>query len=80
MSKEIILTNGIVYDPANGIDGEVKDICISDGKIVEKVSEKAKKIDVSGKSVLPGGVDMHSHIVGSKLNFGRAMCPEDNRL
>ncbi|MHA2423661.1 MAG: formylmethanofuran dehydrogenase subunit A [Candidatus Thorarchaeota archaeon] len=80
MSKEIILTNGIVYDPANGIDGEVKDICIADGKIVDKVSEKAKKIDVSGKAVLPGGVDMHSHIVGSKLNFGRAMCPEDNRL
>jgi len=80
MSKDIILTNGIVYDPMNGIDGEVKDICISDGKIVDKVSEKAKKIDMSGKSVLPGGVDMHSHIVGSKVNFGRAMCPESYRL
>ncbi|MFW9976739.1 MAG: formylmethanofuran dehydrogenase subunit A [Candidatus Thorarchaeota archaeon] len=80
MSKDIIITNGIVYDPLNGIDGEVKDICISDGKIVEKVGEKAKTIDVKGKTVLPGGVDMHSHIVGSKLNFGRAMCPEAHRI
>ncbi len=79
MSKDVILTNGIVYDPANGIDGEVKDICISDGKIVEKVGENAKKINVSGKAVLPGGVDMHSHIVGSKVNFGRAMCPEQTK-
>ncbi|MDF1537881.1 MAG: formylmethanofuran dehydrogenase subunit A [Candidatus Thorarchaeota archaeon] len=80
MSKEIILTSGIVYDPLNGIDGEVKDVCISDGKIVDKVSEKAKRIDMSGKAVLPGGVDMHSHIVGSKVNFGRAMCPDYYRV
>ncbi|MHA2161899.1 MAG: formylmethanofuran dehydrogenase subunit A [Candidatus Thorarchaeota archaeon] len=79
MANEILIRNGRVYDPKNGIDGEIKDISIADGKIVDKVSEKAKKIDVKGRVVMPGGIDMHSHIVGSKLGFGRSMCPEDHR-
>ena len=28
------IAGGAVYDPANGIDGEVRDICIADGRIV----------------------------------------------
>ena len=79
MSKQTILTNGRVYDPMNGIDGEIKDICMSDGKIVERVNGSAKTIDLKGRLVMAGGVDMHSHIVGSKVGVGRAMCPEDHR-
>lgn len=79
MSRQVLLQNGRVYDPINGVDGELMDICISNGIIVEKVSENARKIDLDGCIVMPGGVDLHSHIVGSKLGFGRAMCPEDHR-
>ena len=32
------ITGGKVYDPANNIDGVVKDICIDDGRIVADVS------------------------------------------
>ena len=28
------ITGGKVYDPANGIDGVVRDVCIADGRIV----------------------------------------------
>ena len=31
------ITGGKVYDPANGINGVVKDICIADGRIVADV-------------------------------------------
>ncbi|MHA2066841.1 MAG: formylmethanofuran dehydrogenase subunit A [Candidatus Thorarchaeota archaeon] len=79
MAGDIILKNGRVYDPKNKIDGEIMDVSISDGKIVDKVNGKAKEIDLKGRMVMAGGVDMHSHIVGSKLGFGRAMCPEDHR-
>ncbi|MBN2230228.1 MAG: formylmethanofuran dehydrogenase subunit A [Candidatus Thorarchaeota archaeon] len=80
MPHEMILQNGIVFDPINGINGEIKDICIRGKKIVDKVSEKAKKVNLKGRTVMPGGVDLHSHILGSKLNLGRAMCPEDHRI
>ena len=76
----IILRNGLVYDPMNGIDGEVLDICISGGKIIEKETSGSRSIDLKGKVVMAGGIDAHTHIIGSKVGFGRAMCPEDHRI
>lgn len=73
----LILKNGFVFDPINGINGERMDICIENGKIVEEV-EHAKVIDCSGKMVLPGGVEIHSHIAGGKVNAGRLLRPEDH--
>ncbi|MEM3580032.1 MAG: formylmethanofuran dehydrogenase subunit A [Candidatus Bathyarchaeia archaeon] len=76
---ELLIRNGLVYDPLNGIDGEKMDIAVKDGKIVEKVNERrAKKIDASGMVVMPGGVDIHSHIAGGKVNSGRLLRPEDH--
>ncbi|MEM2263407.1 MAG: formylmethanofuran dehydrogenase subunit A [Candidatus Bathyarchaeia archaeon] len=76
---ELLIRNGFVYDPINGINGEKMDIAIKNGKIVEKVNERrAKKIDASGMVVMPGGVDIHSHIAGGKVNAGRLLRPEDH--
>src|SRR5260370_15293768 len=72
------ITGGKVYDPANGIHGEVKDICIVDGRIVSEV-EGGRTIDASGMVVFPGGVDIHTHIAGGALNFARGMTPENQR-
>ena len=79
------LAGGTVYDPANLIDGKVKDVYISGGKIVEAPAEFGEKeiairtIDVSGLVVMPGGVDMHCHIAGPKVNAARKMQPEQYR-
>jgi formylmethanofuran dehydrogenase subunit A len=76
---ELLIRNGFVYDPINGVNGEKMDIAVKDGKIVEKVNERrAKKIDASGMVVMPGGVDIHSHIAGGKVNSGRLLRPEDH--
>ena len=76
---ELLIKNGFVYDPKNRIDGERMDIAIKDGKIVEEVEGKRKKvIDASGMIVMPGGVDIHSHIAGAKVNSGRMLRPEDH--
>jgi len=76
---ELLIRNGFVYDPINGINGEKMDIAVKDGKIVEKVNERrAKKIDATGMVVMPGGVDIHSHIAGGKVNSGRLLRPEDH--
>jgi formylmethanofuran dehydrogenase subunit A len=76
---ELLIRNGFVYDPINGVDGEKMDIAVRDGKIVERVNErKARKIDASGMIVMPGGVDIHCHIAGSEVNSGRLLRPEDH--
>jgi formylmethanofuran dehydrogenase subunit A len=73
------ITGGKVYDPANGIDGQVQDLCIDDsGRFVESVSG-GRVIDASGMIVFPGGVDVHTHVAGGAINFARAMTPEDHR-
>jgi formylmethanofuran dehydrogenase subunit A len=72
------ITGGKVYDPANGIDGVVKDICVADGRIVSEV-EGGRTIDATGMVVFPGGVDIHTHVAGAALNFARGMTPENHR-
>jgi len=78
-TNEILIKNGFVYDPASGINGDVKDIAIQNGKIVEasKLTTGARVIDARGKSVLAGGVDIHTHVAGPKVNVGRLYRPED---
>jgi formylmethanofuran dehydrogenase subunit A len=59
--QNIILRNGLVYDPTNNINGEILDLCISGGKIVEKEHPGSKTIDLKGKVVMAGGIDAHTH-------------------
>ena len=72
------ITGGKVYDPSNGIDGAVKDICIADGKIVADL-DGGSSIDATGMVVFPGGVDVHTHVAGGALNFARGLVPETQR-
>ena len=72
------IAGGKVYDPANHVDGEIRDVCIADGRIVSEV-EGGRTIDATGMVVLPGGVDVHTHVAGAALNFARAMSPETQR-
>jgi formylmethanofuran dehydrogenase subunit A len=73
------IINGEVYDPANGVNGEVREICVHEGQIVASVNG-GRTIDAAGMVVMPGGVDMHCHIAGPKVNTARKMRPEDHRL
>ena len=73
------IINGEVYDPANNINGEVREICIEGGRISSSVNG-GSTIDATGMVVMPGGVDMHAHIAGPKVNAARKMRPEDHRL
>ena len=77
--SEILIKNGFVFDPVQGIKGDKKDIAIKDGVIVESVSSAAKVIDAAGMTVMAGGVDVHSHVAGAKVNVGRNFRPEDRK-
>jgi formylmethanofuran dehydrogenase subunit A len=83
MADLIRISGGTLYDPGNGIDGEVRDIWITDGKIVAAPTDPAvrptREIDARGLVVMPGGVDIHCHIAGPKVNVARKMRPEEKR-
>ena len=61
----IILRGGHLIDPSQGID-EPKDVVIADGKIAKIISPGAnasgREIDVTGRIVAPGLVDIHVHL------------------
>jgi formylmethanofuran dehydrogenase subunit A len=77
--NELLLRNACVFDPVNDIRGEIMDLAIRDGRIVESVGRDAEVLDAEGLLTMPGGIDSHTHICGTKVNFGRYMMPEDMR-
>ncbi len=79
MKGRLRITGGKVYDPRNGVDGAVADVCIEDGRIVASLPDDAPVLDARGLIVMPGGVDIHCHIAGPKVNLARRLEPERHR-
>ncbi|MES9852361.1 MAG: formylmethanofuran dehydrogenase subunit A [Candidatus Thiodiazotropha sp. L084R] len=78
----IKLAGARVYDPANNIEGEIRDIYIRDGLIApppEGDEAVHKTYSLEGKIVMAGAIDLHTHIGGGKVNIARTMLPEDQR-
>jgi formylmethanofuran dehydrogenase subunit A len=73
------ITGARVYDPLNGVDGAVRDVCVQAGRIVADLPPEAPRLDASGLVLMPGGVDLHSHIAGHTLCLARRLLPEDRR-
>jgi len=76
--SQLRISGGTVYDPANGVDGEVRDVCIEGERIVAELPSNVPRLDARGMIVMPGGVDIHAHIAGSSVNQGRRLLPEQH--
>ena len=68
MQYDLLLKDGRVIDPANGIDSRM-DVGIKDGRIAVvardlSVSDAAIVVDVSGRFVTPGLIDLRTHSYG----------------
>ncbi|MHA1439688.1 MAG: amidohydrolase family protein [Promethearchaeota archaeon] len=73
--EKILIKNGLVFDPINNIVGEKKDILIENGKIVENFSNESniKEINANGKTVIPSGIDIHTHIASQQIQWIRLL-------
>ena len=67
MKSELLIKNGRVIDPANGVDRQC-DVLIVDGRFAgvgnfNNSSDKSNQdvIDATGKLVVPGLIDIHVH-------------------
>jgi formylmethanofuran dehydrogenase subunit A len=76
--ERLRIVGAAVYDPMNGIQGEVRDICIEDGRIVDQVPLGTPTLNARGTIVMPGGVDIHSHVASSACNHARRLLPEEH--
>lgn len=76
----IRLSGGRVIDPANGRDG-IGDLWIRDDRIVEPSAGDQPDMvyDVTGKIIMAGAIDIHSHIAGGNVNTARLLLPENHR-
>lgn len=79
MTGRLRIAGGRVYDPAHGVDGAVRDVCIESGRIVESLPESTPVLDARGLVVMAGAVDIHSHVAGPKVNLARRLGPERRR-
>jgi formylmethanofuran dehydrogenase subunit A len=79
----LCLRGGTLHDPTNNVDGVVRDVWIEHGRVIAPPADPSTKpdrvIDVIGMIVMPGGIDMHCHIAGPKVNAARKMLPENRR-
>lgn len=61
-----LIRGGMVFDPASGLDGQVLDILIAQGKVKQIAagipSAGADVLNAAGLWVFPGMIDMHAHL------------------
>lgn len=76
------MTNTVLFKNANLLDPLSKDLLeghdiLVEGGVVREVSDKplqskaARVIDVKGKTVMPGLIDLHVHVIAVELNLSR---------
>ncbi|MFG1428282.1 formylmethanofuran dehydrogenase subunit A [Roseixanthobacter glucoisosaccharinicivorans] len=75
------ITNGRIFDPASGAVDLLGNVLIEDGRIVadDPALRADETHDAAGCVVMAGGIDLHSHIAGGKVNLARLLMGEDRR-
>jgi len=74
------ITGGAIHDPANGIDGDVRDICVDGGRIVATLPADAPVLRADGMVIMAGGIDIHAHVAAASVTLERRLLPEEHAL
>jgi imidazolonepropionase-like amidohydrolase len=77
----ILFTNGRVLDPVQGVLREGLAVLVRDGRIAEvgagiAAPSDARVIDLGGRTLMPGLIDCHMHVVAETLDlWGNMIAP-----
>ena len=75
----IVIRNGRVIDPSRGLDA-TGDVWIDGERIIAPPARTPDQVlDATGKIVMAGAIDIHSHIAGGNVNTARLLLPEAHR-
>ncbi|MFI4931726.1 MAG: amidohydrolase family protein, partial [Burkholderiales bacterium] len=79
--SSLCLRGGRVIDPVADPAGVQRDLGVRDGRIVAAGDGEDfdQEIDAGGCVVMAGGIDLHTHIGGGKVNLARLLMTEDHR-
>ncbi len=81
------LANSTLIDPLHPLNGQRSSLFVRDGKLISPPSDLKsvagllderridQRIDLQGAYVLAGGIDIHTHIGGGKVNLARLLMP-----
>lgn len=77
MTTAVLIKNAHLLDPLLGELQEGRDILVEEG-VLKEISDRpirtnaaARVIDVKGKTVMPGLIDLHVHVVAVELNLAQ---------
>ena len=65
------IAGGRVFDPAQGWEGEVRDLYLDDDRLVPHLPKVEVIIDARGQAVVAGGIDLRGQVATYGLNFLR---------
>jgi dihydroorotase len=69
---DLVLTGGRVVDPAQGLDA-ISDVAFRDGRVAavgQKLGPAESTRDMTGKMVVPGLIDLHTHVYWGGTSIG----------
>ncbi len=78
----IELKNAVVVDPLHALNGQRTSLYVSNGRFINPPREQVtcdRSIDLAGALVLAGGIDIHTHIGGGKVNLARLLMPASGK-